>query len=140
VRSFAGQIELVDRVTIVQPLDEQETLVWTNLKNRMVKRNKERNNIAHFTLISHNSTELGDGYAIAPMFSPAVAAALGQPKLLTELDLAQIEQRFVQLAGEAVEFGTILLQRRGILGGTPEPLEHLWGPILKIAPDIRPEI
>jgi hypothetical protein len=104
--SFRGRLEIIDNILIVDPRAPEVLSEWTNLRKRVLKRSKERNNLAHFTLVFHGSNAPGDGYAVAPMFNPHLSAIQRDTLLYNASEIAQIEQRFLQLAGEMQEFST----------------------------------
>ncbi len=99
-QSFRGRMKMIDTIIIVEPLPEEALAVWKGLKKRLEKCNNERNGLAHFSIVHHTEHKLTDGYALAPLFSPAISAARGEPLLLTPTEIAEIEDRFLQLGGE----------------------------------------
>jgi hypothetical protein len=103
-KSFRGRIDMIDTVILVQPLPEQSMIAWKELKKRLSKCNSERNGLAHFSIVHHTEYKRTDGYALAPLYSPVISAAKGEPLLLTPSDIAEIENRFLQLAGDLGSF------------------------------------
>jgi hypothetical protein len=120
--SFRGRLEIIDNIFLVEPQPQKIADKWVNLRNRLLKRSKERNGLAHFSLVYHGSNAPGDGYAVAPLFNPHIAAARGEPLLLTASEIAQIEQRFLDLSGELGEFSDEFRQQKGMRAKMPGPI------------------
>jgi hypothetical protein len=99
-QSFRGRMKMIDTILIVEPLPDKTLAVWKDLKKRLEKCNNERNGLAHFSIVHHSEHEPTDGFALAPLFSPAISAARGEPLLLTAAEIAEIENRFLQLGGD----------------------------------------
>ena len=99
-QSFRGRMKMIDTILVVEPLPDKTLAVWKGLKKRLEKCNNERNGLAHFSIVHHSEHKPTDGYALAPLFSPAISAARGEPLLLTAAEIAEIENRFLQLGGD----------------------------------------
>jgi hypothetical protein len=99
-KSFRGRIELIDTILLVEPMPDNAMNAWKILKKRLSKCNSERNGLDHFTIVHHTENKPCDGYAVAPLYSPVISAAKGEPLLLTLSEIANIEERFLQLGGD----------------------------------------
>jgi hypothetical protein len=99
-QSFRGRVKMIDTILVVEPLPDKTLAVWKDLKKRLEKCDSERNGLAHFSIVHHTEYKPTDGYALAPLFSPAISAARGEPLLLTTIEIAEIEDRFRQLGGD----------------------------------------
>ena len=111
-QSFRGRMKMIDTIIVVEPLPDKTLAVWKDLKKRLEKCNNERNGLAHFSIVHHTKHKPTDGYALAPLFSPAISAARGEPLLLTPTEIAEIENRFLQLGGDLQWFERPRVQRR----------------------------
>ncbi len=103
-QSFRGKMKMIDTIIVVEPLPDKTLTVWKDLKKRLEKCTSERNGLAHFSIVHHTRHQPTDGYALAPLFSPAISAARGEPLLLTTTEIAEIENRFLQLGGDLQSF------------------------------------